>query len=708
MNAGASDSRARADLSDLRIRAEAKLKKELAINNTSQLQDVGIQLFEKRINQIEIELLSEELLSEEFNKLKNIRSLHIQPDQAKYGYILLDRDGRICEARLVATQASGEKTFTGLGRLLADFVQPDIREQFRQFLQQTFESDSRMSCELSFVGANHHKQLGLKLPLHVSVNAVADDEKRYCIVVFEDVSARKLAEIEAASHRDAVAILENTIAASLNEIFMVDAHSNRFTYANQCALQNLGYTLDELKALTPGDIRTDGNNENISELIGHKRKDAKFSALHRRKDGTMYPVEIYLQLMEQETGSYFITIAQDISSQIAIESQLKSIVESSSAIILAADVNLRLVFISDQVLNILGRKANQLVGHSLADLLDGGIFHESDRDSLTDGFASVLRHGVKVSGLRYRARHADGTWRWLSMNMMPNRAVDGTVCQIVGVMHDIHAQKMAEDALLDLNRELDSRVRQEIEKNKEKDLMLMRQSKLAGMGEMIGNIAHQWRQPINSLGLIMSDLEDAARYGECDLAYIHNAAAKSKKIIQKMSCTIDDFRHFFRIDKSICTFGLLKVTEECLNLVDASMKSSNISIVVRCEREVNVTGYANEYSQALMNILSNARDAIIERKVAGGEIIVEIGQDGEFGVHRISDNGGGIAVEVLPKIFDPHFTTKENGVGIGLYMTVLSVEKNMNGRIAVENTAHGARFSLYLPRAESGDDHVIH
>ncbi len=703
MKANILHNRARTNSSDLRIRAEARLKKELAIKQTSQLQEVGLQLYEQRINQIEFELLSEE-----FNKLKNINSLKIQPDQAKYGYILLDRDGRIGEVKFASKRPAVAQDFKWTGRSLEDFVQPDMRDQFRQFIFETFASDLRMSCELSFVNSSRHKRLGLKLPAYVSVNAVADDEKNFCIAVYEDISARKTAEIEAASRRDALAILENTIAASLNEIFMVDAYSNRFTYANQCALQNLGYTLDELKELTPADIRTAARDEKTSELISHKRKDVKFNSLHRRKDGTMYPVEIYLQLMEQETGSYFITIAQDISGQIAIESQLKSIVESSSAIIWAADVNLRLVFISDQVLNILGHNANQLVGHSLVDLLDVGIFHEADRELLTDGFSKVFGDGNGVSDLRYRARHADGSWRWFSMNMMPNRTVDGKVWQIVGVMHDIHAQKMAEDALLDLNRELDSRVRQEIEKNEEKDVMMLRQGKLAGMGEMIGNIAHQWRQPINSLGLIMSDLEDAALFGECDLAYIQAAASKSKKIIQKMSSTIDDFRHFFRMDKSIGTFGLKQVTDECLNLVEASMKSSNISIIVKCERDVIVNGYANEYSQAVMNILSNARDAIVERKVADGEIIVEIGKNGEFGVHSITDNGGGIAPEVLPKIFEPHFTTKENGVGIGLYMTIVSIEKNMSGRITVENTANGARFSLCLPKAESGDDHVIH
>jgi signal transduction histidine kinase len=230
-------------------------------------------------------------------------------------------------------------------------------------------------------------------------------------------------------------------------------------------------------------------------------------------------------------------------------------------------------------------------------------------------------------------------------------------------------------------------------------LLLQRQSRLAAMGEMIGNIAHQWRQPINSLGLILGDLEDAALYGECDLPYIQTAVGKSKNIIQKMSSTIDDFRHFFRADKHHGPFSLKHVTDECLNLVEAAMKNHNIDIVVKCDQDVVVSGFANEYSQALMNILSNAREAIIEQKITNGKIFIEIGEDGGFGVHTVTDNGGGILPEVLPKIFEPHFTTKEQGVGIGLYMTLISIEKNMHGRINVENVADGARFSIVLPKS---------
>ncbi|MBI3481166.1 MAG: PAS domain S-box protein [Nitrosomonadales bacterium] len=700
-----------ANMDTLRRAAQDRLRQEQAEESSSQQHDIARQLYELRINQIETELLSEE-----FNRLRQKVSANNPglswKEAAENGYLFLNREGRICDAKFPASRHWEIQEGWLTRYFLDDFLPLDRREQFRKFLDETFESDVNISCELPFEQAGRNKRLRLNLPLYGLFRAVADERKIFCLVVVEDISARKFAEDREKASNAALHMLDKTISASRNEIYMCDARTRHFTFANRRALENLGYTMEELQALTPNDIQASFSDEEAEELNRHvlsnKNSVRKFNSLHRRKDGSLYPVEVFLQFFEQELGGSLLAIVLDTSSQTAIESQLKSIVESASAIIWAADIDLNLVFVSDQVRDMLGYNTDMFVGHTLVELLDAELFHASDREKLMEGFNRVIRDGGKVSDLRYRARHADGTWRWLSMNMTPNRAVDGQVAQVVGVMHDIHAQKLAEEALIRLNRELDTRVREEIQKNMEKDALLQRQSRLAGMGEMIGNIAHQWRQPINSLGLILSDLEDSALYGECDLAYIKTAVGKSKKIIQKMSSTIDDFRHFFRADKSMGIFSLKQVTDECINLLDASMKNNHINIVVRCGQDVAVNGYANEYSQAVMNILSNAKDAIVARKIEAGEIVIEIGEEGEFAVHSVTDNGGGIPREVLPRIFEPHFTTKENGVGIGLYMTLVTIEKNMKGRIEARNVAGGARFTVYLPRAATGSEHVIH
>lgn len=700
-----------ADEGGLRRRAEERLRRKLSMENTSQSEDVGRQLYELRVNQIEIELLSEE-----FSRLRQKVPVYENASKTQgtsgCGYFFLDRDGRILDAKFSGISFPQVVQHKKSACSLIDCICQNDRLLFQNFLLGLCGEGGNDSCELVFDQAASKKRLGVVLPKYVSVKAIADANEQFILAVIEDIGEKKIAEEREKSGNAVRVMLDRAIAASRNEIYMFDTRALKFTFANQRALENLGYSMDEMKWLSPSDIQSHVFNQEMGDaidyLLKHKTGIRKFNAVHLRKDGTLYPVEIYLQLFEHDTENSFIAIALDTSSQTAIESQLKSIVESAGAIIFAADINLNMVFMSDQISDLLGYSASLFVGHSLVELLEIGGFHESDMSTLLDGFNQVLKNGVKVSDVRCRARHTNGSWRWLSVNMTPSRSVDGMVCQLVGVMHDINAQKMAEDALLELNRKLDSRVQEEIQKNQEKDLLLQQQSRLAGMGEMIGNIAHQWRQPINSLGLILSDLEDAARYGECDFAYIHESVWKSKKIIQKMSCTIDDFRHFFRAKNNAGTFSLKQVTDECINLVEAAMKSNNIHIAVHADHDVVVCGYANEYSQALMNILSNARDAIVDRQCRDGEIVVEIGEEGEYGVHHVSDNGGGIAPEVLGRIFEPHFTTKDYGVGIGLYMSMVSIQKNMNGRIAVKNVENGAKFSIYVPKADTGDDHVSH
>ncbi|HLP96880.1 MAG TPA: PAS domain S-box protein [Sideroxyarcus sp.] len=659
------------------------------------------------MNQLEIELLSEAL-----QKLRNgVSSNCLNRQNARtsvYGYFFLDALGRICDATVSGNDTVHERRRKWLGKHLHDCLPHDRRAQFQDFLDEVFATDGKKSHETRLDAASSKKMLGNTPPEYVAIEAISDKGRRYCLAVVEDISARKAAEENEKTNRAALDLLRHTIAASRNEIFMFDADSLKFTFASNSALENLGYTMDELMGLTPADIQNALANEEMANLINdlliNKVGVRKFNATHLRKDGSLYPVEMCLQLLEQESGASFIAIALDVSKQAAVESQLRSIVESAGAIIWAADTHMKLVYISDQMREILGYGAEQFIGRTWHDMLGMGLVHENDQTLLQEGFNRALIGEQKVANLGFRAKHADGTWRWLNLNMTPNRMMDGRIGQIVGVMHDMHAQKLIEDELVKLNHELDSRVQEEIEKNREKDLLLQRQSRLAGMGEMIGNIAHQWRQPINSLSLILSDLEDAALFSECDLAYIQTAVAKSKTIIQKMSTTIDDFRHFFRADKSPGDFSLRQVTDECLNLVDAAMKSSHIEII-RNEADVIVSGFANEYSQALMNILSNARDAIVARGRGHGHIHIDIRAQGDWGVHTISDDGGGIPPEALPRIFEPHFTTKEYGVGIGLYMSMVSVEKNMKGRIEVENRADGASFSIYLPKARSGGNH---
>jgi signal transduction histidine kinase len=231
-----------------------------------------------------------------------------------------------------------------------------------------------------------------------------------------------------------------------------------------------------------------------------------------------------------------------------------------------------------------------------------------------------------------------------------------------------------------------------------KDLLLLQQSRLAAMGEMIGNIAHQWRQPLNMLGLLVQELPVTYKRGGFSGDYLDASVKKMLDTIRYMSKTIDDFREFSRADKERVDFRMVEMVEKTISLLQGSLNAHLIKTSVVAEGDPVVNGYPNEFSQALLNIMINARDALVSREAPAPLITVTVGMDGGTCVVTVSDNAGGIRAEIIDKIFDPYFTTKgpEQGTGIGLYMAKLIIEKNMGGRITVRNTGEGAEFRIEI------------
>ncbi len=302
----------------------------------------------------------------------------------------------------------------------------------------------------------------------------------------------------------------------------------------------------------------------------------------------------------------------------------------------------------------------------------------------------------------FHNRRKDGSLYWESASIAPIRNEKGVITHFVAVKEDITRRKEVEDDLWHLNKSLEQRVRIEVAKNREKDHLLIHQSRLAAMGEMIGNIAHQWRQPLNALGLLLVNIQDACAHYECDQNYLDESVAKGRHLIDRMSSTIDDFRSFFKPDREKMRFSLERAVRDALSVVEASFISSGITVALDIKQDVSVVGFPNEYAQVVLNILGNAKDAILTHKVQNGRVEIAIGQDQAQAYVSIRDNGGGIAEDVLEKIFDPYFTTREKGTGIGLYMSKMIIENNMSGRIDVRNTHDGAEFIVATPLSDNG------
>ncbi len=250
--------------------------------------------------------------------------------------------------------------------------------------------------------------------------------------------------------------------------------------------------------------------------------------------------------------------------------------------------------------------------------------------------------------------------------------------------------------LNEVYQQQEDKISEGVKQLREKDHMIIKQSRQAAMGEMIGNIAHQWRQPLNSIGVIVQNIEDAYNYDELTKEYMVEKINNVMTLLSYMSHTIDDFRNFFKPDKEKQSFSIAESVKNSLSFMDANFSHNNIKVEVDVVEDIKIWGYPNEYAQVLLNILNNARDIIKEREIKNGEITIRVNASYSRSVVEIEDNGGGIKPDVIEKIFEPYFTTKEMGTGLGLYMSKMIVEKNMGGELKVENRGNGAVFTLLI------------
>ncbi|MDZ7818502.1 MAG: HAMP domain-containing sensor histidine kinase [Aliarcobacter sp.] len=216
------------------------------------------------------------------------------------------------------------------------------------------------------------------------------------------------------------------------------------------------------------------------------------------------------------------------------------------------------------------------------------------------------------------------------------------------------------------------------------------------MGEMIGNIAHQWRQPLSQLSGLFIDIESAYDYKELNKKYLQNRVEEANDLLEYMSKTIDDFRNFFNPNSVKEEFIIKQAVENAIKIVKSTLEFYHIELLVDIDESLKIEGFKNEYSQAVMNIISNAKDVLIDKKIQNPQIKIYIEKTDKI-VLCIEDNAGGINEEIIDKIFDPYFTTKyEYGTGIGLYMTKLIIEDKMNGTITAQNVSNGAKFFIEI------------
>jgi len=256
--------------------------------------------------------------------------------------------------------------------------------------------------------------------------------------------------------------------------------------------------------------------------------------------------------------------------------------------------------------------------------------------------------------------------------------------------------KERENALHELNDSLKERVEKEVASQREKEKMLVQQSKMAAMGDMISMIAHQWRQPLNQMSYVMMNIEGAYDDKALSREYLDEKLKEGENLLEYMSHTIDDFRDFFKPDKAKETLSLCDLVNSAMGLIEKGLEKHHIVLKKEYISDTNITVYKNEMIQVLLNLLKNAQEAL-EEKEDDKEIKICVYEEEGFAKISIRDNAGGIVEENMEKIFEPYFSTKAHqGTGLGLYMSKIIIEEHMDGHLSVHNTPEGAEFVISL------------
>lgn len=368
---------------------------------------------------------------------------------------------------------------------------------------------------------------------------------------------------------------------------------------------------------------------------------------------------------------------------------------------LSEDALVGIYIIQDSLFRYVNPKMAEIFGYTVEELVDKTaprlLVLEEDWPLVRDNLQKRLT-GEQRS-IRYQFRGVRKNKEIVFLEVFGSRTVIQGRPAVIGTFLDITERKRWEEELQALNAGLEQRVAEEVEKNLQKDRILFHNARLAAMGELLSDIAHQWRQPLNSLALLVQSTLLECRQGEPNRESLTSFVTEAMEKIQYLSKIINAFQSFFTPESEREEFDPAAMVEKAVALMANSYERNGITLRVVNRGTVTMSGFALEFSQVVLNILNNAQDLLVERGIAEPAVSIECYREDGRNVVKIRDNAGGIPQALMDKVFDPYFTTKfkSQGTGLGLYMSKMIIENNMGGKLSVRNTPEGAEFTIELP-----------
>jgi PAS domain S-box-containing protein len=394
--------------------------------------------------------------------------------------------------------------------------------------------------------------------------------------------------------------------------------------------------------------------------------------------------------------------------------QYKEAIEKSN-IISRTDTEGFITFVNEEFCKISGYTKDELIGqnHNI-------VRHPSVSPQIFKNLWDTIKN-KKIYKSTVKNLAKNGSTFYVNTTIIPILNSDDTISEFIAIRYDVTKEVFYKDELIrkdkeleelnktlelkvyektkelkELNKTLEQRVQEEILKNEAKQKVMFWQSRLASLGQMLANIAHQWRQPLTELNLTLFSMKQT--FKDDDYENFLSFYDDSKGIIKNMSQTIEDFTNFFKPQKEKLPFNISESINESLSLLDKLIKSEKIKVTTDLV-QVEVLGISNELTQVIINLIKNSIDAFIINNILDREIKIEINLNNNFTFITIQDNAGGIKKENLEKVFEPYFTTKQqsSGTGLGLFMSKMICEQGLNGYIEVDSKDNITTFQIKIP-----------
>ena len=349
----------------------------------------------------------------------------------------------------------------------------------------------------------------------------------------------------------------------------------------------------------------------------------------------------------------------------------------NSNIVSKTDINGIITFVNDEFCNLFGFTKDELIGknHNI-------IRHpDTPKENFELLWNTILDKKVYKSTVKNISKNGEDIY--LNTTIIPILdEKEENIVEFVAIRYDITNEVL-------LQKELE-----------EKQKIIFLQSRMASLGQMLGNIAHQWRQPLTELNLSLFNLKKA--FENENKKEIENLYSNSKNLILGMSSTIDDFTNFFAPKKQKEAFLINQSINEALKILNRVLEDENINIKFDILKDLEIFGLKNELTQVLLNLINNSKDAFVQKNITNKEITIKTytNTKDDFVYLEYIDNARGLSKELFDKIYEPYFTTKHQsiGTGLGLFICKIVIENSFKGEIMHENIANGLKFTLKFPK----------